>query len=541
MKIVEFDRKIALYEGLGPETLAEALLWEDLGHALIEANLTPDQIDQLFTQVQSAATAAGINRTAVGKAVDIGKAAASKLAVHTQKAMSAFNKLKDDIANTDEMRNFDAKYAKVARRLRSMVGGQDSPIMQAIYAYRDQAKKHPILQSAAYAVAIGALGLSGAGLPGAAVLGLIKLGDRLLQGDKATSAVWQGLKTAGITTALGAAKEYFKGASVPTAGTGTRNYADAASQAASELPSARRGFKILQDMVKSGEITDYNSYQRALSKAAQHMGAKGELLGMYTKGIEQMASQQIANAAGGRWSGNGPEFVKKFIELNGGTPSEDLDNHIRHVRDISKQMRGNDFEESTNQQMLNTFILIEYTLKDLGKKYASAAKAGVGAAIKKATDKGAEYTQNITATKLAKAWKAAGSPTDSNLIHKLLLDAGVPADVIRSAFNQQGVPEPEAVVVKTSNSTLDDEVNEILRKQGKAAAIKHLQDLKAAAAQSSAKTAKGSDVMKASDGSTYKLSIGKAGDRIWLNTNTGAEASHAIDQELEKATAGKGS
>jgi hypothetical protein len=49
-------------------------LWESVGRKIVEAQLTPAQIQQVFQQVEQGATAAGGNRTAVGQVKDVGSA-----------------------------------------------------------------------------------------------------------------------------------------------------------------------------------------------------------------------------------------------------------------------------------------------------------------------------------------------------------------------------------------------------------------------------------------------------------------------------------
>jgi hypothetical protein len=48
----------------------------------------------------------------------------------------------------------------------------------------------------------------------------------------------------------------------------------------------------------------------------------------------------------------------------------------------------------------------------------------------------------VDASKLEKAWKKAGSPMDSEEIAKILADAGVDSQVIKTAFTSIGLPEP---------------------------------------------------------------------------------------------------
>jgi LysM repeat protein len=167
-------------------------LWESAGQKIVEAQLTPQQIQQIFQAAEQGQTTAGGNRTFAGKGVDAASA-----------VNRAWEDLKGKIQNTGPIQNMDAMYDKAAEAMKKSTGG-DQGAMQYVQKYRDFAKKHPIAQSFLYAALIAAAGLSGAGLGGAAALGLLKMTDRLLQGDKFSSALYKG----GVTGALayGAAK-----------------------------------------------------------------------------------------------------------------------------------------------------------------------------------------------------------------------------------------------------------------------------------------------------------------------------------------------
>ena len=70
--------------------------------------------------------------------------------------------------------------------------------MQIVKKYRQFAEKHPIMQGFLYAALIAAAGVSGAGLGGAAALGLFKLTDQLLQGKDVRSALYSAGKTGAL-------------------------------------------------------------------------------------------------------------------------------------------------------------------------------------------------------------------------------------------------------------------------------------------------------------------------------------------------------
>jgi len=164
---------------------------------MLEYAMTPDQIAKAFAQAEQGMTASGANRTLVGKATDKTTAAA-------QAVSQGWEKVKSAISNSAPVSGFDQKFAALQGNLLQAAGGQEGTVGKALTAYRNFAKQHPVMQGAIYAGLVALAGISGAGLGGAALLGGMKVMDRLLQGDKASSALWQGFKTGGAAAAAGA-------------------------------------------------------------------------------------------------------------------------------------------------------------------------------------------------------------------------------------------------------------------------------------------------------------------------------------------------
>ena len=188
-----------LYEGLNLTEARSMKLWESAGYAISEAELTPQQIEQLFKDLEAGAVAGGGNRTALGKGKDVASA-----------VNAAYGDLKNKIANSGPIKNMDAQYDQAAEKLKQATGG-DQGVMKYIQKYRDLAKKYPKTQSAIYAALIAAAGISGVGVGGAAALGLLKMTDKLLQGEKLSSAAYQGGKTAAISHVAGQVGQHIRG------------------------------------------------------------------------------------------------------------------------------------------------------------------------------------------------------------------------------------------------------------------------------------------------------------------------------------------
>ena len=191
-----------LTENLDYDHIRLVRLWESTGLKLKEAALTADQIQSLFAEIEKGATEAGGNRTALGKGKD---------------AVTAVNKawedLKTKIQNSGPIKGFDQKVSDALSKVG--MGAADpefnGQVNKWVQKYRDFAKKHPIAQGAIYATIIALAGITGAGVAGAAALGLLKMADKLLQGERFSSAAYSGAKTGAM--AYGASKlgDYIKG------------------------------------------------------------------------------------------------------------------------------------------------------------------------------------------------------------------------------------------------------------------------------------------------------------------------------------------
>ena len=95
---------------------------------IVEANLNPQQISQLFTDVEAGATAGGGNRNALGKGTDAVKFVNTKM-----------KELGQAVKKTGPVENADAKFAE----LKAKIGAEDGKVVQAIQGVSDWAKENP--------------------------------------------------------------------------------------------------------------------------------------------------------------------------------------------------------------------------------------------------------------------------------------------------------------------------------------------------------------------------------------------------------------
>jgi hypothetical protein len=392
-----FENKSYLYEGLDSSALRTVKLWESAGQKILEANLTADQIQQLFKSVEKDSTDAGGNRTLVGQGKDV--------AVEVNKA---WKDLKDKVYNSKPMSNFAAEYDKAAEKLKQATGG-DAGAMKYVQKYRDFATKHPILQSAIYSALIAAAGISGVGLGGAAALGLFKLVDQALQGKDIRDAMWGATKTAAMAYGAGQLFKALHGTPQPSS--------DGVSWTSNghHFEYHLDHGKIAGDIVFDNQTINpsdpnYANMSKALMKYAADNGTSN--INTYKAGAHAVGS--IGDFSGFK------ESILRSKKLS-----------VLEVRAV-----------------IGSVVLQEAGVWDTVK---GAAGQVAGAVVDKAKTVGHNLTTKVTADKLQSAWKQAGSPTDSEAVANVLRQAGVGDDVINSTFASLQIP--------TSNTQTDAEVN----------------------------------------------------------------------------------
>jgi hypothetical protein len=115
--------------------------------------------------------------------------------------------------DSSPVKGFDKK---VSDALSKIGMGADDPqfngqVNKWVQKYRDFAKKHPIAQGAIYATLIALAGITGAGVGGAAALGLLKMADQLIQGKRFSSAAYSGVKAGALAFAASKLGDLIRG------------------------------------------------------------------------------------------------------------------------------------------------------------------------------------------------------------------------------------------------------------------------------------------------------------------------------------------
>lgn len=205
--------------------LAESMLMEDpvfrqarqFGQLLVEYNLTKAQVQQLFKDVEQGATAAGGNRTGLGKAKD----ATTQAIGSVQKMLASARKW---VKERPTYQAVDTEYNRAMTALGKAGGenGEANAVAKAIYKYRDIAKKYPRATGLAKWAIISAAGFATGGIGGVGVAAGLAAIDSALKDNEIIDIV----KDAGYAAAVGGAIQ------------GAGDLASAASDAYNGVPSA---------------------------------------------------------------------------------------------------------------------------------------------------------------------------------------------------------------------------------------------------------------------------------------------------------------
>ena len=163
---------------------------------VLEAELTADQIKQVFANVEQGATDAGANRTAIGKGTDAVKNTA--VAINQQ-----IDKLGAAIKKAGPVQGIDAKF----NELKQKIGSKDSKVVGAVKAVSDWAKENPGKASVAVAILTSAAALAAGPLGGLVGGFLARATKDILQGKDLSTAVGKSIKTGAVGALAGGAIE----------------------------------------------------------------------------------------------------------------------------------------------------------------------------------------------------------------------------------------------------------------------------------------------------------------------------------------------
>jgi len=335
---------------------------------VFEANLSPEQIKQLFTSVEQGSNAAGGNRTLAGKAVDV-----AKLPVEAVKWIDTqINKLGGLVQKAGPVKNADAKFEE----LKQKIGSKDSKVVNAVKAVSDWAKANPGKASVAVGILTAAAAVAGGPLGGAIAGFLARATKDLLQGQKLSTAVGKSIKTAAYGALAGAAIKGITDNIIDNIAIGSEAEADAMMDGFEKANFTAAVDKAVADSGLGTGVLD----------GAQNLEISGNINAFYynydlTMTADQVATyKQLASAASNAKAFS-PEYYKAAGELHGWLSTTqqanaDLTALARTIADIPRDALTGDQLDAVIAVLDNADEAIE-TIQGIGGAAGAAAQGAV--------------------------------------------------------------------------------------------------------------------------------------------------------------------
>jgi hypothetical protein len=428
---IENSPRISVFEGIGQGDVYFRTWETEIHPTLCEVALQPDQIQQLFKSIET-----GAGRSMLGKAGDAIKGAGNKI------SDVWFNKFGGMLQSSGPVQAFDQKWEDI----KSSVANKNPELAAKLAKYGEFAKNNPNLHKFLLAIAgsaAAALGVAVAGGVGAGALavgtgtgvavGILNIADRLLQGQKASTAIGRGATVGAVAGLTAAALSKIK-----------------------DMFGAFTGTKIVSNKVITADGRTFYLNPEDGEKYKEYARAFADSL---RQPIDMSSAQAMfSNPA-------------KDAALHG------MDSILQAASDptyqeAAMQAAGQVIEPTSAQAAVNA-------ARSMLSKVSPVVSAIAGQAAGRAGEKPAPTTESLNrnqlnelfgitgnkvdASRLQKAWKKAGSPTDSDQVATILTSAGVDPAVISKAYTDMSIPVPtdriEPTVSPTDSGSTGNTVN----------------------------------------------------------------------------------
>lgn len=474
MRLNHLEQNIFESLQLGKDPYVEH--WQKEIHPLLlEVALSPEQIKQLFKSIETTASEQGSNRSAAGKAVD----AAGEI---TDKVKDLwFNKLGGALQQSGPVKAFDAKYEEIKNK----IAAENPKLAEAFSKYKQFADNNPKLQkfllmiatSAAAALGLAVVGGASAGIAATglgvgAATAIVQIADRLLKGEKASTAIGRGA-TAGIVAGLTAAGVKAATTALDQLGQITRiknsYYVEYNGQGAYVNAEDYRAWK--EGMSAANKMTDgidfMSNSQAYFDASAKGMVKSAEVAAEILTKASDPAYQEAAMAAA-------EIVIKPGAVESAAAAMRDAAKAINPVISAAAGQAAGGAGEKKESYYVQTRPLSEGQVYLLLRKISEQqeltegpvwdkVKAGAGKAIgavgKGLGAVGKQITTNATYPKLLAAWKLEGSPTDSEEIKQFLTNyGGITPEVINKVFTDMKISAAPAADTQSVYAQVKDQV-----------------------------------------------------------------------------------
>jgi hypothetical protein len=401
---------------------------------LIEASLTADQIKNIFGAVEKSATDAGGNRTMLGKGLDVGK-----------KANEIVDNIGKWLQDTTPVKAFDQKFDQLKNKINTKF--PDSKILDGISQMGLWAKENPGKTAAIVGVLTAIASLAGGPVGGAIAGQVLRGAVELLKGEKLSTAIGKGIKTAAygfiagktfelLGDAIKGGAQVVKDNLFPNAL--RLNMTQVFDEVGGELGNRWANFEI-KGLV--GRPEDINTAKKLFSEAGQYWKAgdyeqsaatwkslEGLIADTFNdkEYIAQIASDQASRTMISQAAQAAQEATKYLgAAAQGAVAAAGTKGSLAKKESIEQKLRP--LSEGQVYLVFNRITQLNEGPMDWVKDKA-------GKAADWAMTKGANLTTKITADKLNSAWQKAGSPTDSEELKQFLTSQGVDAAMIDTVY-----------------------------------------------------------------------------------------------------------
>lgn len=432
---------------------------------LIEASLSADQIKTIFGSIEKSATDAGTNRTMLGKGIDVGK-----------KANEIVDNIGKWLQNTTPVKAFDQKFDDLKRKINTKF--PDSKILDAISNMGIWAQENPGKTAAIIGVLTAIASLAGGPVGGAIAGQVLRGAVELLKGEKLSTAIGKGIKTAAygfiagktfelLGDAIKGGAQVVKDNLFPNAL--RLNMTQVFDEVGGELGNRWANFEI-KGLVGTPE--DINTAKKLFGEAGQYWKAGDyEQSAATWKSLEGMIADTF----------NDPEYIAKIAAdqasrtmiSQAAQAAQEATKYLGAVAQgavAGAGVKGSLAKKESVQHQTRPLsegqvylIFNRVVSSQLNEGPLDAIKGFAGKAMDKVRTAGTNLTTKITADKLNSAWQKAGAPTDSEELKKFLTGQGVDTTTVDTVYKSlkiasAGTPPASATLyaqVKTDLANLD--------------------------------------------------------------------------------------
>ena len=388
---------------------------------LIEATLTADQIKQVFGELEKQSVAGGSNRTMVGAGVDV-----------AEKANEVINNVGKWLQNTAPVKMMDEKFEKLKNDINKKF--PDSKFLDGISELGIWMKENPGKSAAIIGVLTALASLAGGPVGGAIAGQVLRGAAELIKGEKLSTAIGKGIKTAAFGYLSGKAfemlgdfaktmaikripfgpadagfEEVTFGATKTMSGFGTEFTQNLSGVDIIVDPEMASTVKSAMNLLKMGGEEAVQGFDQ-LAAAADIISSQ-DYKDMIVSTLEITRQELIKNDSLTQFISATKDILQAGSQgaVAASTGTEKKESYYVQTRPLSEGQ---------------VYMIIDRVLTEAGfmdKLKAGAGKA-LGAVAKGADWAGKQATEKITSAKLLASWKLAGSPTDSEEFKQFLLN-----------------------------------------------------------------------------------------------------------------------